>query len=413
MEEEKKDCPYCATEDAEEKDHSCCSHESGTVTNCCGRENEQSEVVTCCCGKEHVPSSKKSLVKDFIILIVSLAFLVAGYFDWHDIGFMPFYYVNPSWVAVILLGFPIFIAAAKSIKRKKITTPILISMTMLVSIALEITAFFYDVSASGHTHGHSNVFAAGEIAFLMGLGGFIEDSVIRKTHAGVEKTDAAISRTADKLAGYIVPSVLAVSVIVGLVSGFAFNLGAVDAIIRAGTVLVAFCPCSLALAAPIAIAAGLGNAAIGGVIIRNGESLEKMSRITLSSEGKSAAFSELRERGQTVLTVAGDSRDASSDCSVTVAAVADGAAKDDADITIPNGDVSRIEETLKLAKRTIITIKCNIIISMAINVVAVVASFMGWLTPVTGALVHNCTTVFVVLSSALLLYRKKKSRRVQ
>lgn len=411
--EEKKDCPYCVTEDDVEKDRSCCSHESGTVIDCCGREPEPSEGVTCCCGKEHVSSSKKSLLKDFIILIVSLAFLIVGYFDWHDVGFMPFYYVNPSWVAVILLGFPIFIAAAKSIKRKKITTPILISMTMLVSIALEITSFFYDVSASGHTHGHSNVFAAGEIAFLMGLGGFIEDLVIRKTHAGAEKTDTAISRTADKLASYIVPSVLAVSVTVGLVSGFAFNLGAVDAVIRAGTVLVAFCPCSLALAAPIATAAGLGNAAMGGVIIGSGESLEKMSRITLSPEDKEAAVSELKERGQTVLGGGGGSGDAFSDCSVAVAAVGDGVAKDDADMTIPNCDVSHVEDALKLAKRTIITVKCNIIIAMAINVVAVVASFMGWLTPVTGALVHNCTTVFVVLSSALLLYRKKKSRRYQ
>ncbi len=402
MEEEKKDCPYCAANGAAGKDRSCCSHESEASTDGCGRKSKPSAAVSSCCGKEHVADSKKSFVKDFTVLLVSLAFLIAGYFDWHDIGFMPFYYVNPSWVAVILLGVPIFIAAAKSIKRKKITTPILISMTILVSVALEITSFFYDVSASGHTHGHSNVFAAGEIAFLMGLGGFIEDLAIRKTRAGAEKAYAAISKTADKLVSYIVPSVLAVAVAVGLVSGFAFNLGAVDAVIRAGTVLVAFCPCSLALAAPIAIAAALGNAAMNGVIIRNGDSLEKMSRITLSEKDKERAFAEIREKGETVIAGGGGS------VAVTVAASCNGAVRDSADMTIPSDDVTKADDTLKLAKRTIFIIKLNIILSMTVNVAAVVASFMGWLTPVTGALVHNCTTVFVVLSSALLLYRKKK-----
>lgn len=381
MEEEKKDC-------------SCCSHKSEPIMHCCG--------------KVHVPNSKKALIKDLTVLLVSLAFLVAGYFDWKHIGFLPFYYVNPSWVAVILLGFPIFRAAAKSIIRKKINTPILISMTMLVSIALEITSFFYDVSAGGHTHGHSNVFAAGEIAFLMGLGGFIEDLAVRKTRVGEENTDASISRTADKLASYIVPFVLVVSVIVGLVSGLAFNLGAVDSIIRAATVLVSFCPCSLALAAPIAIAAGLGNASMNGVIIKNGESLEKLSRITLTPEEKAVVESELREKGKTVLTVGDGSRDVSSDCSVTVERFGNDTSQANADMRIPDSDVSKLNDTLKLSKRTIFTIKLNIIVSMVINIVAVVASFMGWLTPVTGALVHNCTTVFVILSSLLLLYRKKK-----
>lgn len=403
MEEEKKDCPYCAEEEIAGKDDSCCSHNS--------------ETVTCCCGKEHFHSSKRAFVKDFVVLLVSLAFLIVGYFDWKHIGFMPFYYVNPSWVAVILLGFPIFRAAAKSILRRKINTPILISMAMLVSIALEITSFFYDVSAGGHSHGHSNVFAAGEIAFLMGLGGFIEDLAVRKTHAGVGNTDASISRTADKLAGYIVPAVLAVSVIVGLVSGFAFHLGAVDSIIRAATVLVAFCPCSLALAAPIAIAAGLGNASMNGVTVRNGAALEKMSRVTLTEEDKEAAFAELRESGKTVLTVAYDgSKDSSAkteDC-IIVMGVSEGDTDiKDADMAVLDGDISKVEDTLKLSKRTIITVKLNIIVSMLINVVAVAASFMGWLTPVTGALVHNCTSLFVILSSLLLLYRKKKNPEKQ
>jgi cation transport ATPase len=33
-------------------------------------------------------------------------------------------------------------------------------------------------------------------------------------------------------------------------------------------------------------------------------------------------------------------------------------------------------------------------------------SFMGWLTPTTGALVHNAGSIFVVLIAALLYDRK-------
>ena len=47
----------------------------------------------------------------------------------------------------------------------------------------------------------------------------------------------------------------------------------------------------------------------------------------------------------------------------------------------------------------------------AINITAVLLSLFGYLTPVTGALVHNGTSILVVASSALLLYRKKKKQQ--
>ena len=43
---------------------------------------------------------------------------------------------------------------------------------------------------------------------------------------------------------------------------------------------------------------------------------------------------------------------------------------------------------------------------MCINFVAVALSVMGVLNPVTGALVHNCGSCFVVLLAALLYDRK-------
>ena len=52
------------------------------------------------------------------------------------------------------------------------------------------------------------------------------------------------------------------------------------------------------------------------------------------------------------------------------------------------------------------TIKGAITLSMCINFVAVSLSVMGVLNPVTGALVHNCWSCFVVLLAALLYDRK-------
>lgn len=51
-------------------------------------------------------------------------------------------------------------------------------------------------------------------------------------------------------------------------------------------------------------------------------------------------------------------------------------------------------------------VKTNIIMSMIINITAVILSAAGILTPVTGALWHNIGSVFVVVNAALLLRYK-------
>jgi len=51
--------------------------------------------------------------------------------------------------------------------------------------------------------------------------------------------------------------------------------------LRLAAVFVIACPCALVLATPTAIAASIGNSARKGILIRNGESLEKLSRVDL------------------------------------------------------------------------------------------------------------------------------------
>ena len=61
-----------------------------------------------------------------------------------------------------------------------------------------------------------------------------------------------------------------------------------EEIIRAVTILVVFCPCALVLATPTAIMAAIGNATKHGFLVRQGDALErlaKVSKITFDKTG--------------------------------------------------------------------------------------------------------------------------------
>ncbi len=328
---------------------------------------------------------------------------------------MPFYYVNPAWVAVVLCGTGIAVNAVKALLRGKIIAAALITTSMIACLALEILGFFFELNAAGG-HNHSYVFAAGEVAWLMTLGELIEDATVRKTRSGIESlvglipkeanvvtengiekrplsaiavgdtvvvkagemiavdgeiisgstsvnqasvtgeylpvdktvgdqvfggtfnttgsvqvkvtkdpkdmtiakmaelveeasgSRAPIAGVADRWASYIVPSAIALSVIVGLIAGFWLKNVWSVALVRAVTILVVFCPCSLVLATPTAMSAGLGYGAKRGILIKSGASLETLANV------KSICFDKTNTltTGEIILNkvvCAGDERD--------------------------------------------------------------------------------------------------------
>lgn len=83
-------------------------------------------------------------------------------------------------------------------------------------------------------------------------------------------------------------------------------------------------------------------------------------------------------------------------------------AVDAADIVLVNDDIREIPYLFYLAKRMMITIKCNLAFSLSLNFIAIVLAITGILNPVVGALVHNAGSVAVILNSAVLLTWKKR-----
>src|SRR2546425_2765968 len=106
---------------------------------------------------------------------------------------------------------------------------------------------------------------------------------------------APIQRLADTISGIFVPVVLVIAALtlllwavvgntIGLpMAGMSMNMGASDvwitAIIAAIAVLVVACPCALGLATPTAIMVGTGKGAEQGILIRGGESLERIQAV--------------------------------------------------------------------------------------------------------------------------------------
>lgn len=277
---------------------------------------------------------------------------------------------DPAWIAIILCGLPILIEAAIGmITAFDIKADLLVSLALIASVCI------------------GEHFAAGEVAFIMQLGGLLEELTVANARAGIEKLVHLSPQTArvlqngtetvvpaeqvrvgdrirvlpgetipvdgiilsgstsinqavmtgeslpvDKTVGDEVSSgtvnqfgafeMEAVKVgedssiqrmirlvqsadagkakIVGLADKWAtwIVIGALTAagltwlitgeMIRAVTILVVFCPCSLVLATPTAIMAAIGNATKHGFLVREGDALERLatvSKITFDKTG--------------------------------------------------------------------------------------------------------------------------------
>ena len=99
---------------------------------------------------------------------------------------------------------------------------------------------------------------------------FVEDAQGKK---------APISKVADQVAGVFVPTVIAIAVVAAVVwAVLGYETAFVLKIFTA--VLVIACPCALGLATPTAIMVGTGLGAKYGILVRSGEALEQIHKVT-------------------------------------------------------------------------------------------------------------------------------------
>jgi len=117
------------------------------------------------------------------------------------------------------------------------------------------------------------------------------DTVLARMIRLVEEAQgskAPVQRLADRIAAVFVPVVLVISLVTFLVWLLALHAGVSGALTPAVAVLVIACPCALGLATPTAIIVGVGRGASLGILIKNGEALErahKISRVILDKTG--------------------------------------------------------------------------------------------------------------------------------
>ncbi|HBC96317.1 MAG TPA: heavy metal translocating P-type ATPase [Clostridium sp.] len=301
-----------------------------------------------------------------LFIFLSGISLVVSFFD---IGKLP---LDAAWISIILCGIPIVKEAIVGfVTRFDIKADLLVSIALIASIVID------------------QIFAAGEVAFIMTIGAFLEKRTVSKARAGIEKLVhltpqvARIIRNgteqiipADKvrigdiirvLAGETIAvdgiiingetsidqSVMtgeslpvdketgdrvfsgtlnqfgtfdmkaaklgedsslqrmiklvksadaskakivgiadrwATWIVAGALSSAILTWFATGEIIRSVTILVVFCPCALVLATPTAIMAGIGNATKYGILIREGDALERLANVRRISFDKTGTL---------------------------------------------------------------------------------------------------------------------------
>ena len=102
---------------------------------------------------------KFTIISGFCIS-VSLALLLSD----------TYIYFDPAWATILISGYPLLYAAiTRLIYEKTISSALLISIAMIASIAI------------------GEVFAAGEIAFIMAIGELLEDRTVEKAKKGIKE----------------------------------------------------------------------------------------------------------------------------------------------------------------------------------------------------------------------------------
>ena len=124
------------------------------------------------------------------------------------------------------------------------------------------------------------------------------------------RSKAPIQKLADKISGYFVPVVIAISILTFIAwMVFGPEPKMVYAFVNAIAVLIIACPCALGLATPMSVMVGVGKGAQEGVLIKNAEALEKMNKIDVLIIDKTGTVTEGRPSVEKIISFVDYSED--------------------------------------------------------------------------------------------------------
>ncbi len=106
------------------------------------------------------------------MLWISGVFLLASFIMEYLLPLMSIdfeFLINPAWVSLIISGVPLAYSAVRNTLARRITSPLLITIAMIAAVYI------------------GDVFAAGEVAFIMAIGEFLEDKTVERAKKGIEK----------------------------------------------------------------------------------------------------------------------------------------------------------------------------------------------------------------------------------
>lgn len=120
-------------------------------------------------------SGIKMTIVSGIFLICSLGLLICK--KVFDLNIHP--YLDPAWITIIISGYPLlYLAITRLFKQRWVSSALLISIAMIASIIVK------------------EVFAAGEVAFIMAIGAILEDKTVEKAKKGIKKLISLIPQNA-------------------------------------------------------------------------------------------------------------------------------------------------------------------------------------------------------------------------
>lgn len=325
---------------------------------------------------------KDEIKRDILFLVISGIALIFSFTH------VKLFNVDLAWIAIILCGIPIIKEGIEGLVTEfDIKADVLVSMALIASVII------------------GEIFAAGEVAFIMQIGAFLEEFTVRKSRKGIEKLvhltptlarvivnneeksinakdvkvgdllrinpgeiipvdgvitkgktsidnsvmsgesipldlsegdnvcsgavnqfgsfemkatkvgeDSSIQRmiklvqsadaskakivgVADRWATYIVVAAFSSAILTWLITG---------EIIRAVTILVVFCPCALVLATPTAIVAAIGNVSKHGILVKEGDALERLSKVSKITFDKTGTLTYGKARVEEIVSVMND-----------------------------------------------------------------------------------------------------------